>query len=523
MLDEYLGAEEAAEFRGMLARLRGRIDAGVRRSPPFTVSLSVHVLALMLLALIFVRIERERRRPIDLSFAAAARVEEEQPGLQIVEPEPEPEPESQLEVTEQEQPVAAPIAAPEVAEAEAVAALGAEPAPAVAPAIGSLLDGREAGRRERLVAVYGGSDATEAAVGLALEWLARQQGKDGLWSLQGPYRDGASQENRLAATALALLAFQGAGNTPSVGAHKRVVAAGWTALLAKQVAGNDREGDEERRRSGAGRFEISLQDPPARQGLYAHAQATIALCELYGMTQDRAYEQPARRAVAYAVAAQGRNGGWRYEPGQDGDMSVTGWYMMALKSAQMAGLDVPQATFANLGHFLDAVAVDGGSRYGYRYEGLTRPVDQDDTKLVRNAAGPVTDAVSAEGLLCRQYLGWPRNQPAMTAGVDALLRDRFLDWDADKDVYAWYYVTQVVHHLGGQPWERWNGRMKELLPAVQVARGSERGSWDPAGDKWGPWGGRLFTTCFCTYMLEVYYRHLPLYGEQAVAASGAAP
>ena len=26
-------------------------------------------------------------------------------------------------------------------------------------------------------------------------------------------------------------------------------------------------------------------------------------------------------------------------------------------------------------------------------------------------------------------------------------------------------------------------------------------------------GGRLYVTCLRTYMLEVYYRHLPIYGE----------
>lgn len=516
-LDAVLGRDEATDFRAKLARFRHRIDVAVRRSPPFTVSLCVHVAGILVLALIFVRLDRDRRRPIDLSFASEAAVPAEQPGVQLVEPEPEPKPESEPEVKEPEKPVEDPIAAPEVEKVEPLQALGDEPAPAAAPAIGSLLDGREPGRRERLVAAYGGSDATEAAVAKALAWLARQQGKDGLWSLQGPYRDGASQENKLAATALALLAFQGAGNTPTAGTHQRIVAAAWTALLAKQVAGNGGETDDELRRSGVGRFEISLTDPPARQGLYAHAQATIALCELYGMTKDRAYEQPARRAVAYAVAAQGPNGGWRYEPGQDGDMSVTGWYMMALKSAQMAGIDVPTETFANLNRFLDTVAVDGGRRYGYRHERLAGPVAADDARLVRTAAGPVTDAISAEGLLSRQYLGWPRDRPELTAGMDVLLGAKFLDWEADKDVYAWYYITQVVHHAGGQPWQRWNDRMKEILPAVQVARGSEQGSWDPALDKWGPWGGRLFTTCFCTYMLEVYYRHLPLYGEQAVA------
>jgi hypothetical protein len=521
-LDEVLGAEEAAEFRSIPARIGARINDLVRFSQPFTASLCVHTLALILLALMFVRVGRDRRRPIDLSFATATPTTAEQPGVQIVKPPPQPERESKPEETDDQQTVVDAKAAPAVTKAENVEALGATPTPAAAPAVGSLLDGREAGRRERLVAAFGGSDATEEAVARALAWIVRQQGRDGLWSLQGPYLDRASQENTVAATAMALLALQGAGNTTRAGLHKDAVDKAWRALLKRQVKERTVENDEQRRRSGAGSFVISPQDPPARQALYAHAQATMALCELYGMTKDQDFEQPARSAVGYAVAAQGPNGGWRYEPGQNGDMSVTGWFMMALKSAQMAGIEVPETSFAGLARFLDAVSVDDGSRYGYRFDDLPQAVEPGDARFVRREPGPVTEAVSAEGLLCRQFLGWPREHPQLTRGVDLLMKNKFMEWDTGKDVYAWYYITQVVHHLGGPAWERWNGRMKDVLPRRQVSAGAEAGSWDPAGDQWGPWGGRLFTTCFCTYMLEVYYRHLPLYGQEAVGAAGVA-
>ena len=134
----------------------------------------------------------------------------------------------------------------------------------------------------------------------------------------------------------------------------------------------------------------------------------------------------------------------------------------------------------------------------------------------------MTAAVSAEGLLCRQYLGWPQRDRRLIAGLELLLSQKFMDWENDKDVYAWYYITQVGHHAGGEPWERWNERMKAVLPAAQVQKGSEAGSWDPSLDKWGHIGGRLFVTCFCTYMLEVYYRHLPLYGDEALQSVNAA-
>jgi hypothetical protein len=56
--------------------------------------------------------------------------------------------------------------------------------------------------------------------------------------------------------------------------------------------------------------------------------------------------------------------------------------------------------------------------------------------------------------------------------------------------------------------------MREEVPRNQVKTGPERGSWNPADDRWGNHGGRLFVTCLSIYMLEVYYRHLPLYKHQ---------
>jgi hypothetical protein len=468
-----------------------RINAWVRESPPFSVSLSLHIVVLLALALVFYTRNETTALKLDLSWAMTEIVEAEEKGVQIVadeEPEKQPEP----EVVEPEKPVVEePIAAP--VEMEALPEAGPGPVVAeesrIAP-IGSLLDGRQEGRREALVRAFGGSDVTEAAVARALEWLTKQQGKDGLWSLRGPYVDGGSQENQLAATAMALLAFQGAGNTPSSGRHAAVVAKGWKALLGKQVSD--------------GRFDLPM---PAHHALYAHAQATYALCELVGMTKDRMFVDQARRSLDYALAAQAENGGWRYAPREPGDMSVTGWFMMALKSGEMAGLSVPGESLDRITRFLDTVSVDGGTRYGYRVDSPLRPPTG------------VTPAVSAEGLLARQFLGWNRDDRRMAAGLDILLSEKFLDFDNDKDAYAWYYITQVVHNVGGEPWARWNGRMREIVPGQQVAKGPEAGSWDPALDKWGHIGGRLYMTCFMTCMLEVYYRHLPLY--QAVAGAGA--
>ena len=85
---------------------------------------------------------------------------------------------------------------------------------------------------------------------------------------------------------------------------------------------------------------------------------------------------------------------------------------------------------------------------------------------------------------------------------------------SDRDVYYWYYATQVCHHMEGDFWRQWNAEMKRVLPGEQIKSGRERGSWDPEGDPYGFQAGRLYVTCLSTYMLEVYYRHLPLYRQE---------
>ncbi len=356
------------------------------------------------------------------------------------------------------------------------------PAAADAPAIGRALEGRRAGAKRALLAAYGGTGKTEDAVQLGLEWLARNQGRDGSWSLEGPYPDGGTFENRPAATAMALLALQGAGNTHHQGDFKRNVERGVQALLELQ----DREGTVIRH--------VRVDN----HRLYTQAQVTIALCELYGMTGDEALRQPAQRALDYAAAIQaddGRGGGgWRYMPRQYIDTSVTGWFVMGLQSGRMAGLDVPQATLDKVSIYLDHVSDDGSN---YRYT----PDDQPSVVM------------TAEALLCRQYLGWPHDDPRLRTGVDRVL-ERPIDW-AERDVYYWYYATQVLHHMGGDPWEQWNETMRRVLPQNQETSGRNRGSWNPVGDKYGIEAGRLYTTCLSLFMLEVYYRHLPVYQHGA--------
>ena len=70
--------------------------------------------------------------------------------------------------------------------------------------------GREEGQKKTLLKAYGGTELTEDAVKEGLSWLVRQQRSRGIVEHDGARTRAAGDvENEEAATAMALLAFQG--------------------------------------------------------------------------------------------------------------------------------------------------------------------------------------------------------------------------------------------------------------------------------------------------------------------------
>ena len=233
-----------------------------------------------------------------------------------------------------------------------------------------------------------------------------------------------------------------------------------------------------------------LHEPGGR--MYSHGLASIVLCEAYAMTWDKQLLAPAQASLNYIAYAQDPiGGGWRYEPKQKGDTSLFGWQMMALKSGDMAYLRVDPRTIAGAIKFLDSVQQDSGAKYGYTSPGT----------------GQATTAI---GLLCRMYLGWKHDHPALRRGVEYL--DKL--GPSDSNMYYNYYATQVMRHYDGEPWQRWNGRMRDWLVGQQAKDGHERGSWHIRGGH-ASRGGRVYSTAMARMVLEVYYRSGPIYGTRA--------
>jgi hypothetical protein len=337
--------------------------------------------------------------------------------------------------------------------------------------------------KQELVEVFGGDDETLLVVRRGLDFLQQQQHEDGRWRLHQYNRQFRNQRlprlGRLncdtAATGLALLPFLGDGHTHASGSYQKTVLKGLQWLTAHQREDGDLYTGGDR-----------------NSHMYAHAIATIALTEAYALSQEPTLVEPTQRALNFIILSQhSRTGGWRYQPGEEGDTSVVGWQVMALKSGQMAGLNVPDGTFAGAEHWLRRVEGTGTSagRFGY--------VDRRPTP-----------AMTAEALLCLQFLGAGRDDPRLRLGLDYL--SQYLPGQSENSSYYWYYATQVMFHAQGEQWTQWNDAVKTQLLPKQTTRGLLAGSWDP-DDQWENQAGRIYATSLRLLMLEVYYRHLPLY------------
>ena len=357
---------------------------------------------------------------------------------------------------------------------------------------------------------YGGNPGrhgtkTEEAIVLGLAFLAQHQSADGSWSLHHyavgkPYQDfiaDSALHADTAATGLALLAFLGAGYHHRDDRYQDVVRAGIDFLVRNQNPRGDL-------------FVPEDQKSNQNVQLYSHGIATMALCEAYGMTLDAELREPTRRALEFVVESQHpRRGGWRYRAGVGSDTSVTGWMMMALKSGQLAHLEMPQDTWHGIARFLNAASTPQ-QRSMYAYNPYAP-----DTDAQRHGRQP-SKTMTAVGLLMRLYSGWRRDHPDTVRGAEYL--SEHLPSPEDRDTYYWYYATQVMFHMGGSYWDSWNARLHPLLTSSQVREGPLVGSWHPTRpirDKWANQGGRLYVTTMNLLSLEVAYRHLPIYDDTA--------
>ena len=372
----------------------------------------------------------------------------------------------------------------------------------------------------------GGRKKFDDAVDWALRWLAAHQSPNGGWEAANfmhwcdgkPVQDASKRPDGAGkalydcgVSGMSLCAFLGAGYT-NRGKHDfaRVVGMGL-------------------------RYLKNIQDPEGcfgprstQQYIYNHATSSLAMVEAYGMTGSPIFKGSAQRALDFIALSRNPYFAWRYgiKPG-DNDTSVTGWMMMALKSAKIinedavgrgkpAPLVIDESAFDGIKAWLQKVTDPDYGKVGYltRGSGSARPQE-----LLDRFPAEKSEAMTAVGMLARTFIGEdPDKTPVIKKGADLCVKlvPTWNTTDGSIDMYYWYYATLAMFQVGGKYWDKWKAGMEKAMVENQRKDTNfceYKGSWDPIGP-WGPDGGRVYSTACLALCLEVFYRYDKVFGAK---------
>lgn len=368
---------------------------------------------------------------------------------------------------------------------------------------------------------------TDKRIKAALTWLADHQSKDGSWSgkdfsadstrtdakktynlqwvMPGkPEGDTGNVENmNVCMTGLAMLAFTGAGYDHKDSTYK-VVMRNAVMYLRKWQRSSGLFGEEDK---------CSM--------VHDHAVATTAMCEVYGLSGDVILKPMAEKAVEWILNAQNPGKGWRYgiKPGES-DTRMTGWCVLALKSAKMADIAFDsKAAYDGANAWLDSVTKEAKGqppRVGYTKAGDTVPRDE---KTKAWASHPEMEAISIISRLFTKK--WDLENKTLKAQAELLIKDPPKWEDKKADFAYWYLAALALFQVGGTAWDKWEPAFSEAL--LKNQRGwrvedkdstketlDEYGSWD-AIDPAYPQGGRVWSTAINALSLDIYGRYQRLH------------
>ena len=344
-----------------------------------------------------------------------------------------------------------------------------------------------------------------AAVKRGLDWLARHQHPDGYWDCDGfdlqcrnTRCSGKGHAlNDVGVTGLAILAFLGAGHSPTQGAYKMVVSKGVDYLIEVQD-----------RKDGC------LTAKAGEHFMYNHGIASLALVEAWGLSHRKDLIVPVHAALQYIHESKNPGKAWRYNIGQrdpmeGNDVSVTSWMLVTLITARDFGLPVYEKDLKEGMRYLEDMTDPKRGRTGYKAQGSYSSREAGD-ELIWPFDG--AEALTAAAMLCRIFASDMVPDKISLPGIldkgRELLKKVPPDGDAkEMDYHYLYYGTLAMYQLGGADWTAWRDRVVKALEAGQIRKDCAAGSWDPQRDPWGDNGGRVYSTALCTLCLETFFRY----------------
>ncbi|MBA4064784.1 MAG: prenyltransferase [Isosphaera sp.] len=324
---------------------------------------------------------------------------------------------------------------------------------------------------------------TQEAINAGLDLIARGQLADGSF-----FDRPAGGAAAVGVTALAGLALMAAGNQPGRGRYGKAV-----ARAAEYVAGMA-DGPRAGFLTAPDAQFRGLMNQPAP--MYSHGFGTLFLAEVCGMLpaagKDAKVRAALEKAVAFTVAAQNQEGGWRYEPlAQFADVSVTTAMMMALRAAKNAGLFVPKEAVIDKGvAYIKACQMpDGGFSYWKGHPGAYSAFARTAASVVGLYSAGVYDGREVERGLkyLRQFT------PGRHFNVREIPPHHY--W------YGQYYAALAMWTAGDDYWTPWFPAIRDELLAKYQAGG--RGWTDTHH-------GPVYATAMALIVLQLPNNYLPI-------------
>lgn len=380
---------------------------------------------------------------------------------------------------------------------------------------GGMFGNRDGGGRRRSVGRYGGSRESESSVEAALRWFAIHQSPNGQWSVQGypancneggprcePGTSHTGNDGDRASTGYALLCYLGAGYD-----HRHM--SRWRTTVRKGLE-----------------WLVEAHDGNFNYGRnYEQSIVAMALAEAYGLSGDHSLREPAQKAIDILISRQAESDGyglgWDYtraNPSRN-DASVSGWVIMALKSADATGLNVGNSLggaekyirgawkASNLNHGeLTPYDVSG---FPYTWNAVNNSVSTRNNVGIKDNG--FRDNLACVGLLGGVFLGVDPNEIMMQTMANYVMEND-VPTGYPTNTYFMYYNTLGIFQMGGDRWQTWNNNVRDMLVNAQRRDPScFDGSWDFEGTEFhGHRVGRLVSTAYATLSLQVYYRYLPM-------------
>jgi hypothetical protein len=332
----------------------------------------------------------------------------------------------------------------------------------------------------------------QATVAKGLDWVSKNQARDGHWEANGGQYPSAM-------TGLGGMALLMEGSTLREGKYADHIRRATDWLMDRSqsngLLANPNIAAE------AGRY------------MYGHGFGTLFLAQVYGEEEDndrrRKLEDVLTRAVGFIGKAQSSRGGWYYTSAADGhdadEGSVTVTQVQALRAAKNSGIAVPKSTIDKAGKYLENSTTDNG--------GVIYSLSQAGGRAMGGGQPALTAAAIACGFNSGEY-----NSPLVKkwikfcqVHVPIANLARF-----GHDEYTHYYYAQALYILGDEGYARlypesresdrltWSKYRKAMFPHL-VGSQSGDGSWN------GGYIGQIFATTAYLTILQLDKGTLPIY------------